>query len=464
MATKENPNLELNIAPAKIYRIKRDHEITLGDINKFISDHKSQILKREQKLKDAYETKYEILDIHKHPKKDAWKPDNRLAVNFAKRVVDTFTGFFAGIPCQIGSDNETVNKYVQLVNSYNDIDDHDAELAKLTDEFGRAYEMLYIDEDGKIGIMHVSPMDAFMIYDDSVLERKRAFVRVYTDEDGNTEGSVSTERWVRHFALSPSLRWTDEEKLHGFDGVPAVEYRQNEERIGLYEPVMSLINAYNKAISEKGNDVDYFADAYMKILGAMLDQNSIKNIRENRIINFKGTNADKLIVEFMDKPDGDTTQEHLLDRLERLIYEITGIPNISDDNFGTSSGIAIKYKMTPMSNLGLTKARKFKAGFNERYRLIFSSPINSMGKDDWLDIDYTFTQNFPANLLEESQIAGNLTGIVSQETQLKVLSIVDDIKAEVDKMEEERDKDGYNTDYPTMRNESVLETETTATE
>lgn len=427
----------LKIQPAEIFRMKRDEELTLDLLNKFIAEHARQIRLREAILKDAYETKYDILDITKYPKKDYWKPDNRLAVNFAKRLTDTFVGFFAGIPAQISADNETINKYVQLVNTYNDIDDHDAELAKLTDEYGRAYEMLYVDEDGAIGITHVSPIDAFMVYDDSVLERKRAFVRIYVDDKGNTEGSVSTEDWVRHFALSPTLRWTDDEKIHGFDGVPAIEYRQNEERIGLYEPVMSLINAYNKALSEKGNDVDYFADAYLKILGAMLDENTVKNIRENRIINFKGTNADKLIVEFMEKPNGDETQEHFLDRLERLIFEITGVPNISDENFGTSSGIAIKYKMTPMSNLGLTKARKFKAGFNERYRLIFSNPINSMGADDWLDIDYVFIQNFPANLLEESQIAQNLTGVISKETQMKVLSIVDDPKEEVKKLAEE---------------------------
>ena len=437
MARRKNYRYILKIQPPEIYRVKRDEDITLDLLNKLIADHANQIRLRDNILKDAYETKYDILDITKYPKKDYWKPDNRLAVNFAKRLTDTFVGFFAGIPAQISASNENVNKYLQLVNAYNDIDDHDAELAKLTDEYGRAYEMFYVDEHGAIGIMHLSPIDAFMIYDDSVLERKRAFVRIYVDENGNTEGSVSTEDWVRHFALSPTLRWTDDEKIHGFDGVPAVEYRQNEERIGLYEPVMSLINAYNKALSEKGNDVEYFADAYLKILGAMLDENTVKNIRQNRIINFKGTNADRLIVEFMEKPNGDETQEHFLDRLERLIFEITGVPNISDDNFGTSSGIAIKYKMTPMSNLGLTKARKFKAGFNERYRLIFSNPVNSMGADDWLDIDYVFIQNFPANLLEESQIAQNLTGVISKETQMKVLSIVDDPKEEVKRVEAE---------------------------
>lgn len=59
--------------------------------------------------------------------------------------------------------------------------------------------------------------------------------------------------------------------------------------------------------------------------------------------------------------------------------------------------------------------------------------------------------NFPANLLEESQIAGNLAGITSQETQLKVLSVVDNVKEEMDRIAEEQDKIGYATDYPTNR-------------
>ena len=47
--------------------------------------------------------------------------------------------------------------------------------------------------------------------------------------------------------------------------------------------------------------------------------------------------------------------------------------------------------------------------------------------------------------------AGNLNGLVSQETQLSVLSIVENAKQEIDRMEEEQDKTGYMTDYPLNR-------------
>ena len=104
-----------------------------------------------------------------------------------------------------------------------------------------------------------------------------------------------------------------------------------------------------------------------------------------------------------------------------------------------------------MSDLALTKQRKFTSGMNRRYKVIFSNPVSGMLADDWVKLKYVFTQNMPANLLEEAQIAAQLTGIVSQPTQLSVLSIVDNVQQEIQQIDEEQDSEGYMTDYPTNR-------------
>ena len=57
---------------------------------------------------------------------------------------------------------------------------------------------------------------------------------------------------------------------HYFEGVPATEFVEYAERQSIFEPVLTMINAYNNAISEKANDVDYFADAYMKVLLSLI--------------------------------------------------------------------------------------------------------------------------------------------------------------------------------------------------
>jgi SPP1 family phage portal protein len=113
------------------------------------------------------------------------------------------------------------------------------------------------------------------------------------------------------------------------------------------------------------------------------------------------------------------------------------VANISDENFGASTGIALKYKLQAMSNLEKTKERKFTSGMNRRYKLLFGHPSSKVPKDAWVQLHYRFTPNIPANLLEEAQIAAQMEGITSHETQLKVLSVVDDVQGELDKIEEE---------------------------
>lgn len=430
-----------------MFRVPADTVITTELLGEFINKHKKEVASRYQKLKDAYGNKYEIENLKKKPE---WKPDNRIPVNFAKYIVDTMNGFFMGIPVKVSSDDKSVSEYINFLDQYNDQDDNNAELSKICDIYGNGYEMYFVDEIGNIGITYLDPTEAFIIYDDSILKRPLYFVRYYKDADEVEHGSLSDCRYVRYFTNDGGYEWSTEEKLHGFDGVPATEYVENEEGIGIFESVLPLINAYNKAISEKANDVDYFADAYLKILGSTLDEDGMKNIRSNRIINFDGE-AEKLIVEFLQKPDGDTTQENLINRLERLIFQISMVANISDENFGTQSGIALKYRLLSMSNLGKTKERKFISGMNRRYRLIFSNPVSGMQRDAWTSIKYKFTQNIPANVLDEAQTASQLTGIVSKETQLELLSVVENVKDEVERIEKDTDKEGYHTDYPTNR-------------
>lgn len=422
----------------EIYRISPDEELTDAKLSRFIARHAAESTFRYKQLQDAYETDFPI--FHENPKPE-WKPDNRIAVNFAKYIVDTMNGYFIGNPIKITVDGgeETIEKYIEFLDQYNDQDDNNAELSKICSIYGKGYEMYYNDEEGNVGIIYLDPTEAFMIYDDSVLKRERYFVRLYRDEDNVLHGSVSDQEKVRWFTIRGKIVWNEQEQLHYFNGVPATEYRENKECQGIFEPVMSIINAFNKAISEKANDVDYFADAYLKIIGTLLDEDELKHIRSDRVINFDG-DGESVIVDFLQKPNGDTTQENLLDRLQNLIFLIAMVANISDENFGTSSGIAMAYKLQGMSNLRKTKERKFTSGMNRRYKLIFSNPGNAMKKDDWVKLHYKFTPNVPANLLEESQIAQNLSGVVSQETQLGVLSVVDNPKTEIERIDKEEEK------------------------
>lgn len=426
-----------------MFYLSRNEELTLELLQEFIDKHKQQVTSRFEKLKKLYESDHDILYL---PKKEKHKPDNRIVVNFPKYMVDTTNGFFIGNAIKTTAEDSSVAEYVDELDQSNTQDDSNAEISKLCSIYGKAYEMYFSDEEGEPRTAYFSPRDCFMIFDDSILRRPLYFVHIRTDREGNEWGSISNAVGVRYFKITGGIEWQQHEnevdvvdgwKRHFFPGLPATEFVEDAEKIGLFEPVVTMSNAYNKAISEKANDVDYFADAYLKILGALLDQDGVLTIRENRIINIAGDGSEKIVVDFLAKPSNDEGQEHLLDRLERLIFCIGQTANAADENFGTNSGIAMLYKMWNTSNRGKNKQRKFEKGMYNRYKMLFGHPASKVPADAWKQLRFTFTPNIPQNVLEETQIAANMEGITSHETQLKVLSVVDDPQAELDKIEKE---------------------------
>ena len=175
------------------------------------------------------------------------------------------------------------------------------------------------------------------------------------------------------------------------------------------------------------------------MLGAALDEESLEHLRDSRIINLSGRDTSGVVVDFLSKPDADGTQEHLIDRLERLIFTLSMVSDLSSESFDTSSGIAIKYRLQAMSDLALVKERKFRRGLSSRWRLLSGYAASPLAEDAWTGIRATFTRNLPSNLLEESQIAENLSGITSEETQLSVLSCVGSPADEMARKEREQE-------------------------
>ena len=420
----------MQIPRAPLFTMARDEEVTSEVLDKFIRLHQ-QVVGRYEYLFDMYLNRPEIFDA---PPKAGFKPDNRLAVGYPKYMVDTLSGYFNGIPIKKTHESDDFLEAISTFDNNNDMEDEESELFKMACIYGHSFEYMYQNEYPETKVIYVSPKDMFMVYDDSI-EQKPLFAVHYGQVDMKTTGTLIEMDKMRDFAVDRGGLTFTEEKINPFNKLPVIEFMLNDERQGLFEPVISLVNSYNKVMSEKANDVDYFADAYMKILGAQLDEPSIERIKDNRIINLHGLDASKVIVEFMDKPDSDSQTEHLLDRIERLIYATSMVANISDENFGNSSGTALAYKLQAMSNLALSIQRKFQSSLNRRYELFSSLRTNVPEgmKDEWQNIEYKFTRNEPKNILEEAQTAAQLMGITSDETALSVLSVVSNVQTELER-------------------------------
>lgn len=414
-------------------------EMTPELLQEYIQEHVDSRVPRYRYLKAAYETRYMIFSQDQKPD---YKPDNRLAADMAHYLAETFEGYFIGNPVMLKSQTESVQKWIDEYGKLNDQPTVDADVSMECSKYGNAFELLYSNEDGDARSACMSPINTFMIYDDTVEKRPLFGVYYSYDEDGRMQGEwFDAEHKVtfHQSEASSSVAFEDHEP-HGFGGVPMVEYVQNKDKRGLYEGVLNLIEAYNKALSEKANDVDYFADCYLLIKGKELHEDDVTTIRANRLINLYGDDAEVLDAIFLAKPSADATQENLINRLEMLIFKMAMVPDITDESFSTASGIALKMRMLPMSNLAKSKERRFIASIRKRLKLLSDyAGASSFPEGSWLDVDVTMQRNMPEDYAGEAELAGSLAGIVSTETQLGLLSCVDDAAKEMDRIEAEKE-------------------------
>ncbi|ANT43953.1 portal protein [Lactococcus phage 98202] len=421
--------------PPKLMTFPKDEPITVEVLTKFMEKHKLEVARYEY-LKNMYRG---IMSIDDEPTKDPWKPDNRLTVNFTKYIVDTFTGYFNGIPVKKSHSDKEILSKLQEFDNLNDMENEESELAKMACIYGRAFELLYQNEETQTNVIYNTPENMFMVYDDTIKQEPLFAVRYGYDDDYKLYGEVYTKETT--YALNGTMGFYNmtEQAPNPFDDLPVVEFYFNEERMSIFESVISLVNAFNKAISEKANDVDYFSDQYLTFLGAAVEEEDLKNIRSNRVINYygEGSEAKNVDVKFLEKPDSDSQTENLLDRLTKLIFQTTMVANISDESFGSSSGVSLAYKLQAMSNLALSFQRKFQSSLNGRYKLFCELSTNVSNRDAWKDIEYTFTRNEPKDIKEQAETANILKGITSEETALSVISVIPDVQAEMKKIKKE---------------------------
>lgn len=431
---------KVRINNKRLLTVPVNTEVTAQIVTEAIRLHLSKLVPTYRENENLYLSDHKILHAIA---KDAWKPDNRLVVNYAKYIVDMFNGYFIGIPATVSHDDQVISDYVNDFRKFNDMEDSESELSKLVDIFGHAFWYVYQDEDANTRVTYNSPMNMLIVHDNSVAERPKFAVRYMIDEEtGAGTGEVVTDTETIYFTLDNAGDVSFGERTnHIYSKLPIIEVIENEERRGIFESVKTLLNALNKAVSEKANDVDYFADAYLKIIGMELDDEVSSSIRDNRVFNLWGESGSQLDVDFLQKPNADQTQENLIVLLRDAIFNISMVANLSDKDFGNSSGTALAYKLQAMDNLAKSKDRKMQSGFNRLYEVVLSVPATQVPADAWSELNYKFTRNVPKNTLEEAQIVSQLNGQVSDETKLSVLSIVQDPKEELERMEEETKKD-----------------------
>lgn len=442
-----------------MFRYKAEDIKNPKNLTNIIERFKENEIPRFTKLERYFRVKN---DIYNRQTKDG-KPNNKLAHGFAKYISKMATGYFVGKPVRyiIESDDEDLERYKELLTEildYNYTNNTNFEVAKEASKKGIAYEILYLDENGKLRTKKFNAEEIIPIYSQNIGEFLEAAIRIWSEVsfDGKTTteyAALYTETEIITYAKKSNEKIYKqiETDKHLLSDIPVIVYWNNEEQTGDYEDVISLIDAYDKAQSDTANDSEYFADAYLYIIGASggvttgagADEDededpsaAYRTMRRERVLELD----EKGQAGWLIKDVNDTAQENYKNRLYNNIFFSAQVPAMSDENFaGNLTGVAIRYKLIALEELTAEKENKFLSAQKKKIRIITEHLNEKYNKSFNADVVEIKTErNFIDNLSEIIERAEKLDGIISKETTLGILPIIDDVGEEMEKIAKEQ--------------------------
>lgn len=434
--------------PAKEFYLPVETEITDDLINKLIKLH-DEDCERYITLEDYYRGKAKIYDRSK----EDYKANNKLALDYPSYIVDILLGLFVGKPISytVADENKEMMQGLQEVFDLNNEQDENSEIAKICGIKGKGYEIVYLDENGQVNFNEVNPENIVMVYDNKIKPEPLFCIYIREDADAESIGKESknklvtlyTKDSIKEMRLEGSDLKLIEENANLFGSIPVVEFKNNNEAIGDFERVLSLIDALNLAQSDTANDFEEFTDALLVLAGMpQADSSDVNRMIEDRVLLLDKSGGAGQSAEWLIKNINDTALENYKNRLDADIHKFAKVPNMNDEHFaGNVSGEAMKYKLFATDQIIAQKQRKFKSALQQRIKLILNV-INIKGAKnfDYRDISIVFNDNKPYNELDNiTTVQAALNAGLSKTYAYGKLRDIDDVAEELDRQEQERD-------------------------
>ncbi|MGQ2227156.1 phage portal protein, partial [Fructobacillus fructosus] len=218
--------------------------------------------------------------------------------------------------------------------------------------------------------------------------------------------------------------------------LPVVEFWNNTQRMGDFDGVISLIDAYDAAQSDTANYMQDSNDAMLVIKGDIDDlldgadlfgnpddeeyleklaeqkKKLMASIKEARTLFLKsgstGTGQQTTVsADYIHKQYDTAGVEAYKNRLYKNIHSFSRTPDVSDENFASNaSGVAMQYKQLGVIQLAKTKRRSFSKGLSEIYGIVEKLEKAASGpwQLDYQNINFMFTDNLPTDDVATIQV------------------------------------------------------------
>ena len=369
---------------------------------------------------------------------DLGKPANKVVVNYCYNIVQNYRGYLTGIDIAYSSDKD-IDQVFEVLN-YNDVKQEDSNYLQDALVYGCAYEIAYIDEWGKHRFKTLDPKNVIPIYDDTLDQDLVYCIRFWSNKIAQKDFyivEVYSKSEIKTYKSDMGFQTFElvKEEPHYFGMVPITVFELNNDRVSIFDQIMTLQDAYNKLLSAEVDDFESFADAYLVLKGMMgTDPADLADMKRNRAL-LLDNDAE---ASYLTKNISDTQIQNMLNNINDNIHKIANSPDFNSDKFMAQTGIAMRFKLVQFENASSAIEAEMRKALQRRIELICA--IGNIKGDNlsFDDVKITFTRNLPTNLTETAQVVNSLRGLVSDQTLLSLLPFVEDSQAELDRLNQQK--------------------------
>lgn len=332
-------------------------------------------------------------------------------------VTNFYKGYIFGEPIQYvrreksqsGTSDDAIAADINALNGYmGDANKAacDSQLGKWLLVAGTSYKMTLPnkawEKDGDeppFNVYAPDPRRTFVVYSSDVDERPVMNVTYAKRKNGDVVFTVYTHDYVYKYKageLSPAV------EANPLGMLPIVEYHVAD-YLGVFEPVIPLVDALNVLQSNRLDDVAQYINSFLAILGGQVDEETYKKLNEWKMLCLpEGTDA-----KYLSSPMSQTDVQTMKDDLYQAILTITGVPNRNGGSSTSDTGQAVELRDGWSS--AETRAKdietSFKASEKEHLKVILRILRDTTGTNLKLsDIEPHFTRRNYENIATKSQV------------------------------------------------------------
>lgn len=272
---------------------------------------------------------------------------NRVSENHAYEIVQFKVGQTYGEPIQLISrkDDDRINNAVDEFNDYltdANKQEKDIKAGEWQSATGTSFKAVQITKNGDIPfrIVAPTPMNTFVIYSQSTEEPLLA-IQELKDADGQMYKLCYTDSYECKIVNGKVQDW----QLHGFGGIPIVEFPNNHERISDIELVIGLLDAINTMQSNRMDGVEQFVQFWIKFVNCDIDPETFEKMKISHALTVKSNNEqNKSDVDIMTQELNQTECQVAKDDLWDNAQSILAIPTRESQNSGGDTQGAVSLR------------------------------------------------------------------------------------------------------------------------